>query len=592
MDDIRQGEPIQRDARSVNKRAVGQLLLELMEPGHSRVVGVLDGALSPGLWRLFTSLAQLYPVEFRHWRPGEQDGLVALIVVEPSPGTSSLATRADLPTLVSPAPGRDAARCHSQEVEFSKSPQLDPCLRGRGMVDSESRSSCVLQMRQGDELLASRDGQPIWLRRRTNKGQVDFVALALPELEAGEGVREHFRSGRCMGLLPLLCFLRALTQEVDWQPGPVPACLVFDDPSLYSTLYGFLDYRELAAHAQAHSYCVSVAIIPLDCWRLDSRALAIFRSHSPRLSLVLHGNSHIKNELAQSRPPEDCLRLLAQALRRYSSVRQNEGLEACLVMEAPHGAVTTENLAQMVALGYAAVLGTPERLFRCNAGANLPKTLGMDYADLLGGLPVIPRIRMSPGWGTDVLLAAFLRQPIVLACHHWDLAAGYDLPWAFADLVNGLTGTRWASPSAIVNSSFKLLRTGELLHLKMYSRRVCVSVPDDVRMLAVYRHWIGQDEPGEPLAVSACGQLRFSAAAAPRVVGPISVTPGEMIEITSPPKNPVDYRRVRTPRPQCWPVVRKVFMEVRDRTAPGRLRARNLFQRSWSRMVSANLKRS
>ena len=101
------------------------------------------------------------------------------------------------------------------------------------------------------------------------------------------------------------------------------AAFVFDDPNLRWRSYGFIDYRRLLAHADAHGYHVAMAMIPLDAGAAARRdARAVRASGRDRLSLVFHGNDHVKHELlapARRRAPRS--RMAAQAVRRIDALR-------------------------------------------------------------------------------------------------------------------------------------------------------------------------------------------------------------------------------------------------------------------------------
>ena len=552
----------------------------MMHTSPRMTIGV-GAALAPDVWRLLPSLAQLFPVEFQRRRPGEYDGLDALVVVD-SPVDAGLSAAAGLPTYQIMALDSGRGTSTSGEVRFSDSVGLDDCLRGRVMEDSESGCFGALPVEANDECLASRDGQPVWLRRRLERGWLDIVGLGLPSLESEDCLFKDFQAGRFMRLLPLIHFLKALTKDVDWQPAPTRACFVFDDPSLYSSSYGFLNFEALASHARRHDYYVSIATIPLDCWLPSARVIWTLRESAPRVSVLIHGNNHTQQELARSRPPAENLGLLAQALRRWERLDGERGVEACRVMEAPHGAIVEEMLEPMAALGYEAALGTSDLMLRFNPKRKAPRTFGLDQGELRRGcVPVIPRIKMSAQWKTDVLLAAFLQQPIAVAGHHWDAAEQLELLAEFASFVNNLKGVTWASPLGIARSNFKQIRQGEVLDLKLYSRRIQVPVPEGVRSLFVHRTYLRNEAEGEMLVVKSAGQDRFRGVGT-EVVGPIPVTAPEVLEIHSPPANPIDYRSVPPPRFRCWPVVRKALMEARDRSGPWRYRAGELFRSSRS----------
>ena len=92
-------------------------------------------------------------------------------------------------------------------------------------------------------------------------------------------------------------FLRRVTGYAKSVPPPPRACFLFDDPNLHSGRYGFLDYRQLGAHAQDHGYHVAMAMVPLDAWFARRDAARLFRERSEYMSLVMHGNDHMPDEL-------------------------------------------------------------------------------------------------------------------------------------------------------------------------------------------------------------------------------------------------------------------------------------------------------
>ena len=169
-------------------------------------------------------------------------------------------------------PAKNVARI-SPEVKFRSSRSLNPSFHGQVMEDGELREFLPLAAMAGDEMLASSDGQPIWILRGQGAGSVHLVgALPLPVRE-DEYLWEHFRAGCFIRVLPLIVFLRQLTREIDWQYARRQACFVLDDPSLYWPSYGYVDFRRLAEHARAHDYFASVATIPLDTLVAQSKGV-------------------------------------------------------------------------------------------------------------------------------------------------------------------------------------------------------------------------------------------------------------------------------------------------------------------------------
>lgn len=520
---------------------------------------------------LFRALENLFPVAFCSRADGDWHGLDALILTalhltefaehnHVSAGLPVLAVRAHDPS----APRESRARFH-----LDMSPSLDACLRGRSFVEREFTPMLPLPAAAGDDVIATREGMPVWLRRRTADADTTLVAWSLPAFGPEDHVFEHFQAGKFLRLLPLLQFLRNLTCQEDWQAPPSPACLLIDDPSLYSTAYGHLDFCRLAAAAWQLDFYASIATVPLDNWWISRRVIELFRTNAPRLSLVLHGNNHTYEELAHPPSNSDHLALLAQALRRWRRLERLPGLEACRVMECPHGALSVTLLEPLARLGYEAVFATAAHLLRHNRNHTFHPSLGAEPA-LLGrnAAPVIPRIRAEDGWQTEVRLAAFLRQPIVLAVHHWDFAKRSQLVEDFVGIVNSLPGVRWASPAGIARTSYQYRQTGGVLHLKLGSRLVRASIPPSVQHVVVHRPWLcGAPEPEpELLTVRAQGIDVLREVSSADRSGPIPAHGLAELEISSSILAPIDRDSVPAPRLRCWPLMRKLIVEVRDRS--------------------------
>ncbi|MGA2556120.1 MAG: hypothetical protein ABSG04_07585, partial [Verrucomicrobiota bacterium] len=386
-----------------------------------------------------------------------------------------------VPTYVAADNAAKKVTRNSPAVKFGSSASLNPSLQGQVMEDDDLLEFLPLAPMAGDEILASSDGQPLWILRGKGAESVHLVGvLPLPVLE-NDYLWKHFRAGCFIRVLPLIVFLRQLTRESDWHYSR-QACFVMDDPSLYWPTYGYVDFRRLADHTRAHGYFVSVATIPLDTRWPNSRTLAIFRANAPRLSLLVHGNNHLQFELASPRSPEQASQLLAQALRRFERLEHCDGLEVCRVMEAPHGAWTITFLGALRNLNFEGIMATVDLLVRYNSNVRWSSTLGLEAVDLLAefGLPSIPRIIMTKDWKSRVLLAGILDQPIVLAGHHGNAADGMEQLAEYAKLVQSIGGVTWATPAGILRSNYKHLRQGRALHVRLCSRRIHLSIPEEV----------------------------------------------------------------------------------------------------------------
>ncbi len=448
---------------------------------------------------------------------------------------------------------------------FADDAELDSALRGR-RLEERCGPPCA-ELPEIGRVLASRDGVPVWRRTEDAGALTDWSGVTLPVPEQGESLTGYWSSRSFMRLLPLLHFLRELTATIDLAPPPPQACFIFDDPNLARPSYGHLRFRELAAVTAKQRCHVAVATVPLDAWRASPRVVELFHTNPDTLSLVIHGNNHTCMELQQERTEAECAALLAQALRRMARFTASTGLEISPVMEAPHGVITQSMFPPMAALGYEAVLVTPTQVTPLNRGRPWCDTLGLESMTVLPeGLCAIPRIVMSPAWRTDVALAAFLRQPVVIAGHQQDAAAGVGFLEALADSVG--RDTLWTNPGAISRSRWRQRVDGERATLRLGARRVDWRIPPGVREVVIERPWIPAAGE-ESLVMDSAGMPSVRVMAGTVSVPlPLPAGAGAVLRIVSPPPAPLRWQDIPPPRRQCWPVVRRILTESRDRAAP------------------------
>jgi len=490
--------------------------------------------------RLFDVLAQIFPVVFEG-RAAEQlgrpDGVIVLDGACPDalPGSvPALLT----PTLETQGPAADST---DRSIEFSSSKHVARALRGRILLEEQPRSGPVPAFGEHDEALAEVDGQPVWWR--SGQGVSTLSTLAIEELEHDEALREQLRPGRFMGLVPLLHFLHEICDGVGWSEAPLQASFVIDDPNLHWPSYGFLDYAELIAHASAHRYHVGFAMVPLDGWFVNRRAAELVKANGERLSLLVHGNDHVAQELGRLDTDHDAVPAIAQALRRVARFERRSGVRVRRVMAPPHGACSEAALRAMFRLGFDAacisrphpwrddeppdgayVGGSPPGRAEPTDGAyvgwsppgraeppdgayvggsppgraDLPSWAALSRwhpAELVaGGLPILPRHHLD-GPRDELVFRALLRQPLIIYGHHWDFARGLDLLAEAADDINRLGDVRWRPLDEIAASNYSTKQGHETLAVHMHSRRVRLDVPEGVAAVTVHT----SDVQGEPL---------------------------------------------------------------------------------------------
>ncbi len=527
-----------------------------------KVVGLISVAGRDRHLRLFELFGRVWPIRFEPREPSQFGSLDAAILLGGTPADADQAMRAgvtdcrSLPDTC--GTGRQAA---GGLLRFADSHLLPGVFRGRTLTLARALKLAPFEFEGGcnQEVVASVEGRPVWTVRCKGDSRADFAGTGLPQVQTGEGLRDHFHADNFFGLLPLVTFLRRICGEDAWKPPFIRACFMFDDPNLHATRYGWLDYQCLARHAAQHNYHVSFATIPLDAWYVNRKSAALLQDQQSRLSLLIHGNNHTRNELAQQWSEGERLRQLAQSLKRIERLERRTGLKVSRVMAAPHGACSAEAFRDMARLGYEAACVSDGSLVAWNPVAPWVQTLGLRMGEVIEGLPVMPRFRLRRGCDAAILLSAYLGQPIIPVGHHQDVRSGLQLLAALADFINSLGPVSWSNIETIARSSYQCLRRGDVLHVRIHSRRVSVEVPAGIRALVVERAW--SDDGAEDLCVGPDGQR-------PQRVPPgseFSVERAGRLWISSPHAEPVAPASVPRPAWRLWPVLRRQISEGRDR---------------------------
>jgi hypothetical protein len=513
------------------------------------IVGVAPGATLAAHRRLFDALEAAYPVRFCAWDSGEQvcDALIVTAAgavpsrPEGAPDVPVLAIAADAPA----ATGHEDVRLAGHEA-------IDRRLRGLTLPVHEVR----LEMRaaEGDEVIADGSSGAFWTLT-PGPLPVHRVRAALPALGADDVVRTALVPERALALVALVHFVRSLVGE-RWQEPALRACVLFDDPNLRWPSYGYIDYRRLVAHADAHGYHASMAMIPLDARWPHARAVATFRSRPDRLSLVIHGNDHNKRELMQPANLSESLGLVAQALRRVTRFEARTGLRVDRVMVPPYGLCSRPVAQALGAVGYDALCAIhPFPWTERPPGDHL--LAGWAPTTFLDGCAIVPRFPL-PSSAAEIALRAFLGQPLVLYGHHDDLSDGLDpLVTAAAD-VNRLGEVQWMSLGGIVESSYDLRVASTTAVIRPWARRMRVALPPGVTDLVVQAPAMTGDvaglrgwrTPGQPAVDFGARRL-------------LSGDREVVVELV--PQWETDPLAVRSPAWRPWPAMRRMATEARDR---------------------------
>jgi hypothetical protein len=496
--------------------------------------------------RLFDALEQAADVRLEGRAPGALRGCAAAL----------LFNGAEAPARLPSLKYEQGLALVVGDVELTGDERLDRTLRNA--VLAEDRSSPSLE--GGSEpVLAFRSGRPVWAIR----GLTEVSALQPAELGDEELLRDRLEAGACLSLLPLVHFLRRI--QPGWSRPPIRASFLFDDPNLHWPSYGYVKYTDLLRDAEEHGYHAAMAMIPADAWFAHPRAVRLFRSRRDRLSLLVHGNNHVRRELAA--PGDDLISALAQAQRRVAALERRSGVRVARVMAPPHGACGEPAMSALLRTGYEALCITRPYPWRDRppAGAVLA---GWRPADLAaGGFPVLPRMPIRSA-ERELALRAFLGHPLILFGHHDDLADGLGPLRRISAAVNALGEVQWLPLDEIARANFETRWSAETLEIRLYARQATVEIPEGVTSVRVSVPQADGDVVPEALACGDAGTMLSAcmtdgwrrSEAMPAESGPVSIQLSRTDAVDP-------WATARAPwRPRAR--ARRVLAEGRDRLVP------------------------
>jgi hypothetical protein len=531
-----------------------------------QTIGFSSPVESPGLQRILAALGEVLDVRFEERTLENDHGIDAWILCDADRETLRRLAHSAGPSYAIIRSDQLVPCGSSSVIEFSRHDTLPTVLAGRRIKTDEVAELKGLPQRfKNMAVLASKADTPIWAMEEIKGQQHHYVASPIPEMNDGEPLLQYFHGNQFLFLLPLLIFLRALTRDRRWEQPPLQASFMFDDPNLHWRTYGFINFADIAEHAKMHNYHACFATIPLDTWFVHKPTALLFQQYLGQLSLLIHGNDHITQELAKPCSDGERTMNLHQALRRIDAFERRAGIEVAKVMAPPHGACSENTLGEMARLGFEAASISQGSLFHFNRQATWLRTFGMKPADIIRGLPVFLRFRISKTCHNSILIAALLDQPIIPVGHHHDLADGLQLLADLAEFINSLGTVHWTDMKRISRSHYARRLDGKILRIRMYTKRIEVCVPEEVCQIWVERPWLGGAESTplmwKYLDVGTTWKLH------PKDE-PIPVLPGQKIEIVSElPTSPfIDAKNVRNIH--LWPVIRRQLTEARDRLPP------------------------
>ena len=243
-------------------------------------------------------------------------------------------------------------------------------------------------------------------------------------------------------------------------------------------------------------------------------------------------------------------------------------------MVPPHGQCSELAMRQMLRLGFDAICISRPYPWLERPPDEKPLTQWWP-TDIVAGLPVISRYNINNPWD-DIVIRAFLDQPIVLYGHHWDISRGMEILAHGAKLINSFGDVQWMSLGRIVESSFATQKEGNLLRVRLLSRRIELEIHEGVERVLIEKSpgWEGNGQD-----IVSCDGFRAGMTTAPTdSYVCIPVKGSKRLEVTLPPSGAIDPNTMANSYRRMWPTIRRIMTESRDRILPLKAKVSNLVQ--------------
>ena len=327
-------------------------------------------------------------------------------------------------------------------------------------------------------IIASQDDHAIWYidEQKTFKHHYTLIPPCNPENNLS--LKDNFNSKDFIRVLPIISFLRELT-ELDSLIYPAnKASIIIDDPNLHRSKYGYIDYKKLLIKAKTKGYHINLATIPLDLFYASKKVVNFFKINNRYLSLIIHGNNHTSAELMVNSPERAYSKLL-KIKKRVDCFYRKYGIRIGNIIIPPHGMMSREFLRIMAMFEFSgACISRP---FPWYSGKTVVNKVDENQmyskllpADFIEGTPIIPRMKDFE----DIPFKLLLHIPLVFYFHHEDFKQGFNKLGEIVDRINKYTDITWCSLIDIFQSNYVIKKNNDKEAIVfLFSKNVVVNIP-------------------------------------------------------------------------------------------------------------------
>jgi hypothetical protein len=280
-------------------------------------------------------------------------------------------------------------------------------------------------------------------------------------------VRDYFFSA-----VPIVSYIRWALARDSWTAPDASACLIIDDP-LLRPRYGFVSFAKLLTLMKQLRFSTSIAFIPWNWRRSNSRVVQLFKDNPEYYSLCIHGCEHTAGEFSAS--SRRVRAAASRALKQMSLHERLTGLAHDPIMIFPHGIFSKEAMAELKRAGFLAVVNT-----EVHSNPSGPDKLKIrDVWDIAvmtyGEFPLYTRrhpAQRVENFAFDLLLG----KPCLVVIHHDFCRYGYGQLSDFIKQLNALkVQLVWRCLGDILRRSFRQKELSpDSVEIEMYASQILI----------------------------------------------------------------------------------------------------------------------
>jgi peptidoglycan/xylan/chitin deacetylase (PgdA/CDA1 family) len=309
--------------------------------------------------------------------------------------------------------------------------------------------SLMLDGTRGEWIMAASTGGrslPVFARVKIGTQEIFFATENGP-VEMPSGADPYQQPRVFTSFAQQLIFLRYAGGERVWHSSGQYANLTIDDAWLREP-YGFVNYRDLWKEMEQHNFHTTLAFVPWNYDRSEPAVVSLFQKHSDRFSICIHGNNHDHQEFGAyddkplSRQTNDAM----QGLARMVKFEELTNISYDPVMVFPHSISPEQTFAILKRYNFWSTVNS----LNVPMGAEAPSSLEFALRTATLAFATFPSLRRysaeAPGPDSQLVVDAFLGNPMLFYVHHGFFALGIDAFSKTADRVNRLQpATQWRS---------------------------------------------------------------------------------------------------------------------------------------------------